>query len=205
MLKKDINKGVLAVIQVSDNEHSDYNALCITDQEELQLRRYKREIHKRQFIASRLTLAALLKEKYALDYKGLRCVDGKPLRIGNLTPSLSHSVDLVAVAVSQKKIGVDIQAVLPKISRVAPRVCNQAELNIAPDEVRQTILWSAKEALYKYAQVDGLDFKTALHIDSLSLINNKIICSGRIISNSKTEQIQLHGQLIENYVLVYTT
>ncbi len=204
MLKKDINKGVLAVIQVSDNEHSDHTTLCMNDQQELLLRKYKREIHKKQFIASRLTLATLLKEKFALEYDGLCAVNGKPLPICNLTPSLSHSVDLVAVAISENKIGVDIQAVLPKIYRVAPRICNQTELKLAPDEVRQTILWSAKEALYKYAQVDGLDFKTALIIDALSLEKNVITCSGRIINNSITEQVQLHGQLIENYVLVYT-
>lgn len=204
MLKKDINKGVLAVIQLADNEHSDFTCLCAKDQDELHVRRYKREIHKKQFIASRLTLASLLKEKYAFDYQGMCCINGKPLPIGKLTPSLSHSNELVAVAISEKKIGIDIQAILPKITRIIPRICNQSELALAPNELTQTILWSAKEAMYKHAQIDGLDFKTQLHIDSLLIEKDTIICSGRIINKLNTEHLQLHGQLIENYVLVYT-
>ena len=169
MLKKDINKGILKIIQVSDYEHSDYTALCKFDQQEFLRRNYKRDLHIKQFISSRLILKSLIENHYSCTYYGLPSINGKPLPLNQLNVSLSHSENLVAVAISEQPIGIDLQAVLPKIVRVIPRICCEKELELATDNIKRTIIWSAKEAMYKYAEKEGLNFKTDLFVDSISI------------------------------------
>lgn len=67
--------------------------------------------------------------------------------------NISHSVEYVACAVSDKPIGVDIQKISEYNSNVAKRVCNEKELvqieNSLDKASEFTKLWTQKEAVLK--------------------------------------------------------
>jgi len=79
--------------------------------------------------------------------------NGKPV-LSEGCISLSHSRDLVAMITGPNPLGLDIQASEEKVFLVRTKFCSAAELAWAEsgeDALRKlTILWSAKEAVFKY-------------------------------------------------------
>lgn len=108
----------------------------------------KTERRRREWLASRLLLAAcrLPEPHYA--------PSGKPLT-DEYGISISHSADYVGLALSRHQIGLDIQQPVEKIRRVSLKYCSPMELDWAasnPNEElrRLTVIWCAKEAIFKY-------------------------------------------------------
>lgn len=76
--------------------------------------------------------------------------------------SLSHTSELVAVAVSDSPVGVDIEAVRATLSgRCAERILTEHEIseyNLLPEDKREEYIiskWSGKEALFKKEELSA--------------------------------------------------
>ena len=72
--------------------------------------------------------------------------------------SISHGAGLAVLAVSAlRPIGVDVECWRDSLLTVAPRVLDEAELQACGDD-RMALLraWTAKEAIFKAAGVEGL-------------------------------------------------
>ena len=89
--------------------------------------------------------------------------------------SISHSDGIIAVAVSDKPVGVDIQGeVVPRAKNFAEKVLNERELSelselTDKDKSKQLIeLWSKKEALFK---LDGDGVFSPKKIDTKSFVS----------------------------------
>ena len=67
--------------------------------------------------------------------------------------SISHCNDILIVAFSKSKVGVDIQYLLPFKDEVARRVCNDDEFNLIANsenpDLEFTKLWTQKESIVK--------------------------------------------------------
>ena len=76
--------------------------------------------------------------------------------------SVSHSNDLVAVAIDSKyRIGIDIEQPRDNLRRVLPRVLSPEELSVyGVNEALKA--WTLKEAAYKVADNPGADFRRDL-------------------------------------------
>lgn len=92
---------------------------------------------------------------------------GKPYFEGAKQFSLSHSGNMLAVAISNKTVGVDVQTILPYDKALAKTICNEKELeqvNNSRNPARElTKLWAKKESLIK-CKGEGFnqDLKTIL-------------------------------------------
>lgn len=95
--------------------------------------------------------------------------------------SLSHCKDVVACAVSEHEVGIDVENIVPYNSNVAQRVCNVAELDVLQNSKNKDAdfirLWTKKEAISKY---EGL---------GLSLSFNNIMISDYYITTQDLPQI----------------
>jgi phosphopantetheinyl transferase len=81
--------------------------------------------------------------------------------------SISHCGDYAAAIVSKdKRVGVDIEIPVEKISRIRDKFLSKEELKIfAANDYRQlTLLWSAKEAIFKWFGNGGVDFREHIHL-----------------------------------------
>jgi 4'-phosphopantetheinyl transferase len=117
-------------------------------------------------------------------YAALRLTEhGRPfLEDGSRHFSITHSADMAAVIVSQDLgVGVDLEFISRRVLKVAPRflgiserawlaeagltdpVSGLPEGHLAVDIC--TLLWSAKEAAYKWLGIPGLDFAACLEIE----------------------------------------
>lgn len=76
--------------------------------------------------------------------------------------SVSHTAEWVAVLLSNgRRCGVDIESLGRGFAKVAPRYISHEERERLAEKVGEyfeAIVWSAKEALYKYGASEGCDF-----------------------------------------------
>lgn len=135
---------------------------------------------------------------------------GKPyIEDENLEISISHAWPYVAFCCSNKmRAGVDIQAIKSNIERVAPKFVNEYEQNLIAASLKKELLlsliWSAKECLFKYYEKGNLLFIENLKITiTPDLQSNTLI--GEIIKEHEYYAVEMQFEIIEDYVLVYTT
>ena len=102
---------------------------------------------------------------------------GKPhLQKGNPQIGISHSNGFGCFAWSNKDFGIDIQTPHPSIFKVRNKYCHPQELDFLRNEVsdyRHLMLWSAKEAIYKFYGL-GIDFSHDLIAQPFLESDNKI-------------------------------
>lgn len=88
---------------------------------------------------------------------------GRPLleNADGLHISISHSADYVAVVFGPiEGIGIDVEQPRAQLARVAPRVLSAAEMAVyGHSESLLLRAWTLKEALYKAALTEGVDFR----------------------------------------------
>ena len=85
--------------------------------------------------------------------------------------SISHCGDFAAVIVSKdKRVGVDIELVTPKVELIRHKFLNEDELTAAnhnnnTSKLQQlTLLWCCKEAVFKWYGNGGVDFKKHIQL-----------------------------------------
>jgi phosphopantetheinyl transferase (holo-ACP synthase) len=112
-----------------------------------------------EWLAVRALLRKMLGVDPQIDYLPI----GQPVWVdGSRKVSISHTRGYVAAAVSRQDIGIDIEYVSDRIRRVTSRYLRPDE----PFARLSTLLvaWTAKEALYKVAHREGLDFQTGMRL-----------------------------------------
>lgn len=129
--------------------------------------------------------------------------NGKPI-VNNTSKhiSISHSKNYVSFAAAKHKIGIDIEEFNERILKVRSRFLSENEQKLFNQNSIQdlTILWSAKEALFKLNDDSGLDFKTDLIItswDNCSTIQAEMKQFGSWI------KVKLYFEIIDNLVLCF--
>ena len=99
-----------------------------------------------QWLASRFLLCHLYPSAIQLYKKN------KPILYNGPFVSFSHSDKLVAVSISARETGIDIQKLDTKICRIAPRFVNaedERSINLPGEVLSLSMIWSIKEAVFK--------------------------------------------------------
>ena len=116
--------------------------------------------------------------------------------------SVSHSRDYVAVALSQDPCGVDVERIDRNFEHVKSRYMTVAESQLSADRRWAAVVWCAKEALYKYAGREGLDFLRDIVILSVQQQGKSWSLVAEMLG---TENVELRGECLgENHILVFT-
>lgn len=130
--------------------------------------------HKRlQHFAGRYLLGILFPE---MPVNEIRIMDSrKPYIPGNPYHfSISHCGDYAAAIVSTRKhVGIDIEMAKPQIARVAHKFLDAREAAFISKEtplLHQTVCWSAKEAVFKWHGLGGLDFRTHMQLQAFAFL-----------------------------------
>jgi 4'-phosphopantetheinyl transferase EntD len=77
--------------------------------------------------------------------------------------SISHSGSFAAAIVSATgRVGVDIESITPRINALARKFVGEAEqmaFGVHPDQEWLTLIWCAKESIFKWYSLGEVDFK----------------------------------------------
>jgi 4'-phosphopantetheinyl transferase EntD len=109
--------------------------------------------------------------------------------------SISHSADYVAVIISTKSnVAIDIQHVAPKIESIKQKFLTEVEMELLSNltislNEQFTLAWTIKEAMFKYFDDSGVDFKQHLNIAS-AIFENQVWISKSTFNKNKVQQLE---------------
>ena len=133
---------------------------------------------------------------------------GKPnFKTSPVNISISHTVDFAAVMISgQCAVGIDIEAVHPKVERVAHKFLTEDEINSIPvDEkaAKLMLYWSAKESLFKLYGWGALEFKTQLLIAPFDMKQAGALTADIITPHLTLKNLTVNYEFFAGQVLSY--
>lgn len=134
-------------------------------------------------------------------------LNGKPFDDeGKYQISMSHSGQYACVYLSPAgPVGADVQKLKPTITASADYFLNDEELHWADisNNALMHLLWSAKEAAFKFAGQNELNVKKDIVIKSFNSNQNEPI-EVTIYSRKITEKIRIDYYFFDEYVLTWT-
>ena len=120
---------------------------------------------------------------------------GAPLLTNGNAVSISHSKNFCTVLISDQQAAVDIEEINDKAYKTKGKYASAEEEKMITKSEVATLIWSAKECLYKIHKKGMLTFKTDLAI--------KKIKKSTLFTSLKGMPYTLHFEKIDNYYIVY--
>lgn len=196
--------GIIALWQIDEDIAFFKQRLQLNNQEEEHLASLS-DRKALEWISARYLLQLMSGNKERIfivkDQYGKPSIDASAYHI-----SISHSADMIACIASSHSVGIDIQKVVSKISRIAPKFCNESEKEKITDKdamLYYHLIWGAKECIYKAYGKRGVDFKKHMHIYDIPGDMTQGICKGKISINDIHQDYQIKYELLEEgYMLV---
>ena len=125
----------------------------------------KSELHRRGFMSVRKLLAEEEYEDKDLWYDE----NGKPHLKDGKCISISHSFIFSAIIISDDDVGIDVEKIRPKIIKIGPKFTTIEDYkDLEGEEVlmrKLTIVWCAKESLYKSFARKGMSFYKHIYVE----------------------------------------
>ena len=119
--------------------------------------------------------------------------------------SVSHCQDFVAVAIATKPCGIDVERYDRNFERVKSRYMTAEEQSLSADEHWSAVVWCAKEAMYKMAGREGVDFKRDMQIISAEQSVGFVRGRWHLVAHLLGERVELQGIPIDDdHILVFT-
>lgn len=125
--------------------------------------------------------------------------------------SISHCGNFAAAIVSSsQRVGIDIELITPRVEKIKHKFLHPNELTEWKiDELNDlkrietlTLLWSCKEAMFKWWGRGDVDFSEVMRIDA-SDIAEKGILKARFTKNEFDQELMLYYHLNNNLSLVW--
>jgi phosphopantetheinyl transferase len=195
--------GFISIWEINESVKELANALGNAVEEKTKAKP-KKEIHQLQWLASRL----LLKKHF--DKKNIQLHKdefNKPSLFIDNTPyhiSITHAGKYAAIFSSvSATVGIDLELIDERILNISNKFLNEKELRLIQKMGQEqpkfvSLIWSAKETLYKIYSRKELDFKRDIFINE---IQEPI--KGGISKLGSAFEIDIHYIEIENYILTY--
>ena len=171
--------------------------------EEIKLFKLKKSnVLQEQFLAIRKMLA-LENSDYIITYD----LDGKPSLNSEFNISISHSNEIAALVMSNKKIiGLDVQFKESKILNIQNKFLNNFEkLNIGgnPSIDILTMIWTSKESIYKAIGIKGVSFSENIQIEKFT--EKDKIGKGYYINGIEKVKFDLKFFYLDEYIVCYAS
>ena len=161
----------------------------------------KSGIHQCGFLSVRRLMAEFGYSDVDLHYDK----NGRPYLEDGKNISITHSFNYSAVIISDKEVGVDIEKQRPIITKIASKFVDY-EVQYLNDKdndyvKKLTVIWCAKESLYKLFATPGLSFKQ--HILVIPFTIDEASSSSWIDYNDKKYKYNIHFIEFNGFTCAY--
>jgi phosphopantetheinyl transferase len=176
-------------------------SVTLNDRSIKRIQGMRSESHKKGFLAVRKLLETAQLTDFDLYYTD----DGKPhLKDGRII-TISHSFDFSAIAISESEIGIDIEKNRDKIQRIASKFIVSENNFLCNENLTEqlTVIWGAKESLFKIYPDGGLLFIEHLPVEKFKL--HEKTTSGQILKDTINKSYRIYFDIFDGYTLVYAT
>ena len=174
----------------------------LTDKSQERLDSMKSELHQRGF----LSIRHLLKDVGLVDADLSYDEFGKPHLKNGKYISITHSFTFTGIIISDEvPVGIDIEMQRDKILKIAHKFTPFQEYKTIANHAalisKLTIVWGAKESLYKIYGKKKLRFLEHIYIEDFKFEDEAT--SGQIDYNGETNTYQVRFLEFENFTCVY--
>ncbi len=161
----------------------------------------KSEIHRRGFMSIRHLMAEAGYTDHDLYYDD----HGKPHLKDDKYISITHSFNFTAIIISDKDVGIDIEKQREKILKIANKFTPLKEYHTLANEdalIRKlTIVWGAKESVYKIIAQPGVGFLQ--HINVIDFDFDDFKTTTHVRYNGLDDWFDVKFLEFENFTCVY--
>ena len=151
--------------------------------------RFQNERRRTEHLAWRRVVRRELGRGVVIDYNevGAPMVNLKETHI-----SVSHGAGRVAVAIADKRIGIDIESLERNFADISSRYMSAEEQALSTEKEWQAMVWCAKEALYKLYGERGLDLNSDIMLTAYN--HEQGIISALLCQKTKARvEVSLHN------------
>ncbi len=184
-------------------------------QEKVVLKQSIKHPHKRlQHLAGRYLLQ-IISPDFPLNDIEISVTQKPFLANGMFFFSISHCANFAAAIVSTTlQVGLDIEIEKETVAKIAHKFLHSSEQNFiekldlgndsktAPNYTHLTILWSAKEAMFKWWGKGEVDFSEMMIIDEFDLKSSKTL-SATFVANTRKIPLLLEYKIFTDLCLVW--
>lgn len=145
VLEKDID---IFIAKIRIDEEKMLEEVSLSSQDKKKYAAMTSKKRRQEWLTCRVLLSNVLGKNFLLEYQS----NGKPYLLQpKKNISISHSKEYVAIAIAEKKIGIDIEKIDKRILKLKEKILNSREVNrfVAADERVLHIIWGIKESVYK--------------------------------------------------------
>ncbi|ULQ56905.1 4'-phosphopantetheinyl transferase superfamily protein [Flavihumibacter rivuli] len=128
--------------------------------------------------------------------------------------SISHCGNYAAaIASSRYRVGIDIELVTPRIEKISHKFLTEREKDFLQqwelfDRLQlelTTVLWSAKEAVYKWYGNGQVDFREHMRLNGpINYASNEWMNFPFVFGKDMIKELDIHARIFEPLVLAYT-
>jgi 4'-phosphopantetheinyl transferase len=195
----------LGIWEIKEDYLNLLNRLTLLPEEKKVVEKFRNHDRKLEWLSVRVLLNEMTQRDLTITYNGNR----KPYVKENLyNISISHSKDLTAILLSQKKrVGIDMEFMSHRIGRIAHRFINSDEIITEDTELNKYhmyIHWCAKEALYKICDKQDIQLKENITIEPF-FPKPKGTLTGWVRNRFWNDLFVLEYIKIDNYVVVWSS
>ena len=151
---------------------------------------------KKEFLASRALLNFTKLQNTEIKYNK----DGAPELDNGKYISITHCENFAGIAIGNNKIGFDLEIYREKIFAIAPKFLNETEKFIYEfNSVIKglTLIWTAKEAIYKAVSAKGISFKNNIIISPFK--NEQKKGFAKVYLDQKEMQFSINFMIEKNF------
>ena len=141
------------------------------------------------------TCSRLLLNRIAPDQNIIYNKYGAPILSNGRAISISHSKTLCSIIISNENASIDIEPINSKAHLLKKKFVTKKEKKLIRNKEEATLIWCAKECLFKWHQKGKLNFKEDLEVLHFS--------KNRIKTRLNQEILNLHYEKILDHILVY--
>lgn len=169
---------------------------------QLRISGMKSELHKRGFLSVRKLLAEAGYTDFDLYYDEF----GKPHLQDGKHISITHSYHFSAIIISDEVVGIDMELQREKIIRIADKFCDTEFQYLDRKKTAEyikklTVIWGAKEAVFKIRNEKGISFKDHIAVSEFDL--NQIETTASLHFDGLHKEFKIYFEEVEDFTLVY--
>ena len=177
-----------------------YKEITLNELSEKRLSGMRSQLHQRGFLSVR----HLLKEAGYSDFDLYYNEYGKPLLKDSKHISITHSFIFSAIIISSSDVGIDIEKNREKIVNIYHKFVNTEYDSLSNEDLikQLTVIWGAKESMYKTYPYGGLSFYNHISIDPFLFEERK--STGKVIFENWKKKYHINFIFFEEgFTLVY--
>jgi 4'-phosphopantetheinyl transferase len=162
----------ILVWEITESFQELFDAVVLNDSNANRLNGMKSEMHQRAFLSVR----KLFQEAGYTDFDLYYDEFGKPHLYDGKHISITHSHQFSAIILSDAVVGIDVELQREKIIRIADKFADSEFSFLNPNEKAEyirklTVIWGAKEAVFKIRNEKGISFKDHIKVSAFEMNN----------------------------------